>query len=287
MRSVVNDEAMIELLSNLYPPLTIKEIKDVLPDYSSNKDKNTKDILNKLGSTSETALPALFKSVVLEKRGKFTSEMKKKTESYFQDEVSLDAYKTDATIGKGKTVLNIDILGRKENNDISAFVMENLDIESFESFKTMLVTILSYAKISPVEIYLIIPKETDNKIVEYIKKNKALKYVKTSGTEIDAEFKTIIYESEISRTAILTIEKEDIFGDTVKVGSFSGSSFTDNDELKKFLLDNYSKYGEEIFRCKSSDYFDKKTHKFSFNTTINLASDVTEITQTTRYKENK
>ena len=173
---------------------------------------------------------------MLEKRGTFNSEMKKKTESYFQDEVSLDAYKTDVTIGKGKTVLSIDILGRKENNDIIAFVMENLDIESFESFKTMLVTILSYAKISPVEIYLIIPKiSTEDKTVEYVKKNKALKYVKTSGTEIDAEFKTIIYESEISRTAILTIEKEDIFGDPIQIGSFSGSSFTDNDELKKFL----------------------------------------------------
>jgi hypothetical protein len=287
MGSIVNDEAMIELLSNLYPPLTVKEIKDVLPDYSSNKDKDINEILNKLSSTSEKALPSLFKSIVLEKRGKFKNEMKKKTESYFRGEVSLDAYKTDVTIGKGKTVLNIDILGRKENNDICSFVMENLDIESFESFKTMLVTILSYAKISPVEIYLIIPKETDNKIVEHVKKNKALKYVKTSGTEIDAEFKPIIYESELSRTALLTIEKEDIFGDTMQIGNFSGSSFKDNDELKKFLMENHSKYGEEIFRGKSLDYFNKKTIKFSFDTTTTLASDVTEITQTTRFKENK
>ncbi len=287
MRSIVNDEAMIELLSNLYPPLTVKEIKDVLPDFSSNKDKDIKDILNKLSSTSEMALPSLFKSIVLEKRGTFKSEMKKKTESYFQDEVSLDAYKTDVTIGKGKTVLKIDILGRKENNDICSFVMENLDIESFESFKTMLVTILSYAKISPVEIYLVTPKETDNKIVEHVKKNKALKYVKTSGTEIDAEFKPILYESEISRTATLTIEKEDIFGDTIQIGSFSGSSFKDKDELIKLLIEKYSKYGEEIFRCKSLDHFNKKTSKFSFDTTTTLASDVTEITQTTRFKENK
>jgi hypothetical protein len=287
MRSVVNDEAMIELLSNLYPPLTVNEIKDVLPDFSSNKDKNIKDILNKLSSTSETALPSLFKSIVLEKRGKFTNEMKKKTESYFQDEVSLDAYKTDITIGKGKTILNIDILGRKENNDVCSFVMENLDIESFESFKTMLVTILSYAKISPVEIYLIVTKETDNKTVEYVKKNKALKYVKTSGTEIDAVFKTVIYESNISRTAMLTIEKEDIFGDKIQIGNFSGSSFTDKDELKNFLLRNHSEYGEEIFHCKTVDYFDKKTGKISFDTTTTLASDVKEITQTTRFKENK
>lgn len=287
MRSVVNDEAMIKLLSNLYPPLTVKEIKDVLPDYSSNKDKDIKDILNKLSSTSEMALPSLFKSIVLEKRGTFKNEMKKKTESYFRDEVSLDAYKTDVTIGKGKTVLNIDILGRKENNDICSFVMENLDIESFESFKTMLVTILSYAKISPVEIYLIIPKETDNKIVEYVKKNLELKYVKTSGTEIDALFKLIIYESELSRTATLTIEKEDIFGDTIQIGSFSGSSFKDNDELQKLLIEKYSKYGEEIFCCQSLDHFNKKTSTFSFDTTTTLASDVTEITQTTRFKENK
>ncbi len=287
MRSVVNDEAMIKLLSHLYPPLTVKEIKDVLPDYSSNKDKDIKDILNTLSSTSEMALPSLFKSIVLEKRGKFKSEMIKKTESYFQDEVSLDAYKTDATIGKGKTVLHIDILGRKENNDICVFITKNLDNEFFDSFKTMLVTILSYAKISPVEIYLVIPKETENKTVEYVKKNKLLKYVKTSGAEIDAEFKPTIYESEISRTAILTIEKEDIFGDTIQIGSFSGSSFMDNDELKKFLIEGYSKYGEEIFRCKSLDYFNKKTQEFSVDTTTTLTSDVTEITQTTRFKENK
>jgi len=287
MGSVIEDKAMIELLSNLHPPLTANEIKDVLPDFSSNKDKDIKEILNTLSSNSEMALPSLFKSIVLEKRGKFKSEMKKKTESYFQDEVSLDAYKTDVTIGKGKTVLNIDILGRKENNDICVFIMENLDIEFFESFKTMLATILSYAKISPVEIYLVIPKETENEAVAYVKKNNELKYVKTSGTEINAEFKPTIYESEISRTAILTIEKKDIIGDTIQIGSFSGSSFLDKDGLKKFLIKNYSKYGEEIFRCKSLDYFNKKTSDFSFDTTTTLASDVTEITQTIRFKENK
>jgi hypothetical protein len=287
MRSVVNDDAMIELLSNLYPPLTIKEIKDVLPDYSSNKDKDISDILTKLSSTNELALPSLFKSIVLEKRGTFKREMKKKTVSHFQDEVSLDAYKTDAAIGKGKTILHIDILGRKENNDICVFITENLDIEFFESLKTMLATILSYAKISPLEIYLVVPKETENDAVEYVKKNKALKYVKTSGTEIDAEFKPTIYESEISRTAILTIEKEDIFGDTIQIGSFSGSSFLDKDDLKKFLIKNYSKYGEEIFRCKSLDYFSKKTLEFNFDNTTVLASDVTEISQTTRFEENK
>jgi hypothetical protein len=287
MRSVVNDDAMIELLSNLYPPLTIKEIKDVLPDYSSNKDKDISDILTKLSSINELALPSLFKSIVLEKRGTFKSEMKKKTVSYFQDEVSLDASKTNVTIGKGKTILHIDILGRKENNDICVFIMENLDIEFFESLKTMLATILSYAKISPLEIYLVVPKETENDAVEYVKKNKALKYVKTSGTEIDAEFKSTIYESEISRTAILTIEKEDIFGDTIQIGSFSGSSFLDKDELKKFLIKKYSKYGEEIFRCKSLDYFSNKTDEFNFDNTTTLASDVTEISQTTRFEENK
>jgi hypothetical protein len=287
MRSVVNDEAMIELLGNLHPPLTEKEIKDTLPDYSSNKDKDIMGILNKLSSTSEMALPSLFQSIVLEKRGKFKSEMKKKTERYFQDEVGLDAYKTDVTIGKGKTVLHIDILGRKENNDICVFITENLDIEFFESFKTMLTTILSYAKISPVEIYLVIPKETENEAVEYVKKNNVLKYVKTSGTEIDAEFKPTIYESEISRTAIVTIEKEDIFGDSIQIGSFSGSSFLDMDDLKRFLMKKYSKYGEDIFRCKALDYFSNKTDEFNFDNTTVLASDVTEISQTTRFEENK
>jgi len=287
MRSVVNDDAMIELLSNLYPPLTIKEIKDVLPDYSSNKDKDISDILTKLSSTNELALPSLFKSIVLEKRGTFKREMKKKTVSHFQDEVSLDAYKTDAAIGKGKTILHIDILGRKENNDICVFITENLDIEFFESLKTMLATILSYAKISPLEIYLVVPKETENDAVEYVKKNKVLTYVKTSGAEIDAEFKPTIFESEISRTAILTIEKEDIFEDTIQIGSFSGSSFLDKNDLKKFLLKNYSKYGEEIFHCKSLDYFNEKTDEFNFDNTTTLASDVTEISQTTRFEENK
>ena len=287
MGSLIEDKAMIELLSNLHPPLTAKKIKDVLPDFSSNKDKDIKDVLTQLSSINKMALLSLFKSIVLEKRGTFKSEMKKKTESYFQDEVSLDAYKTDATIGKGKTVLNIDILGRKENNDICVFITENLDIEFFESLKTMLATILSYEKISPLEIYLVVPKETENEAVEYVKKNKALKYMKTSGTEIDAEFKPTIYESEISRTAILTIEKEDIFGDAIQIGSFSGSSFVDKDDLKKFFIKNYSTYGEELIRCKSLDYFNNKTYEFSFDTTTTLTSDVTEISQTTRFEENK
>jgi len=132
MGSLIEDKAMIELLSNLPPPLTAKKIKDVLPDFSSNKDKDIKDVLTQLSSINKMALLSLFKSIVLEKRGTFKSEMKKKTESYFQDEVSLDAYKTDATIGKGKTVLHIDILGRKENNDICVFITKNLDNEFFD-----------------------------------------------------------------------------------------------------------------------------------------------------------
>jgi hypothetical protein len=287
MKMVIPTDAMIELLNRLHPPITTDEIKGVLSNNSVKKNNDIESVLNELNATDETAIPVIFKSIILQKRGTIKDEMKKKTESYFQDEIKVETFTTDRQIGKGKTIMTIDVLGRKKNKDLCAFVFEDLDIDSFESFTTMLATILSYAKISPVEIYLIFPREVTEETVKHIKENNTLKYVKTTGTEIDAKFKPLAYESEISRTAILTLEKEDIFGDTITLGKFSGSSFMDEEELKKFLTDNYGDYGEGLFRCKSFDHFDKKTKQLTVDTTSALTSDVTEITQTTRFAEGR
>ncbi|MFX1520599.1 MAG: hypothetical protein ACFFCD_11850 [Promethearchaeota archaeon] len=284
---VIPIDAMIELLNHLHPPPTIDEIKEVLSNNSIKKTNDIDSVLNELNSTDEMAIPTLFRSIILQKRGTIKDEMLKKTENYFQDEIGVETFTTGRQIGKGKTIMTIDVLGRKENKDLCAFVFEDLDIDSFESFKTMLVTILSYAKISPVEIFLVFPREITEETIKHIKENNTLKYVKTTGAEIDAKFKPLAYESELPRTAILTLEREDIFGDMIELGKFSGSSFMDEEELKKFLIDNYNDYGEGLFQCKSFDHFNKKTKQFSIDTTSTLTSDVTEITQTTRFAEGR
>jgi hypothetical protein len=287
MGSSLTDEIMIELLLNLYPPLTVDEIKKIIPQNSLKKNSDLNTILNELNSTDESAVPTLFKAIVLQKRGTLRNEMREKAVRYLQNEVGVDNYQMDRPIGKGKTLMNVDILGRKEAKDICAFFLdEDMDIDSFESFKTMLATILSYEKISPVEIFLISPQvEVNKELVGHIKAGSEFKYVKTSGTELNAQLKPIIYESEIPRTAILTIKKEDIFGDTTEIGKFSGSSFLDKEELKKFLLENYGDYGEGLFRCNLVDHLNNKKQQLSFDTTSELVSYLTEIVQTTRFEE--
>ncbi len=285
MEMVIQTKVMIELLSHLSPQITVNEMRDILSSTSIKKNNDINTILNALNSADETAIPTLFKNILLQKRGKIKDEMKKKTESYFQEDIGAETFTMGRKIGKGKTVLTVDVLGRKENKDICAFLIEDIDINSFESFKTMLATILSYEKISPVEIFLILPRETKDEIVKHIKNNKTLKYVKTSGTELSAQFKPILYESEIPRTAILHVEKEDIFGDKIEIGKFTGSSFKDKEDFQNFLVKRYTEHGEGQFRCKSIDRFDNKTMQFNIDTTSKLASDVTEITQTTRFVE--
>jgi len=210
MKSVIKDEAMIDLLVNLYPSLTVNEIKEILPeDTSFETDKDINSILNELNfATESAAIITLFKNTVLQKRGKLKDEMRKKAENYFKDDVGVDTFTVDRKIGKGKTVLTIDILGRKENQDLCAFILDDIDVASFESFKTMLATILSYEKISPVEIFLILPQvDVKKETIAHIKENKALKYVKTSGAEFNAQFKPITYESEIPRASVLSSYK--------------------------------------------------------------------------------
>lgn len=284
---VIQTKAMIELLSHLIPPITVNEMNDILSNNSIKKKNDINTILNELNSTDETAIPTLFKEIVFRKRGKIKDEMKRKTESYFQEDIGAETFTTDRKIGKGKTIMTVDVLGRKENNDLCAFVLEDIDTDSFESFKTMLATILSYEKISPIEIFLIFPRETKDETVKHIKKNKKFKYVKTSGAELSAQFKSIAYESEIPRTAILTIEKEDIFGAIEQIDKFTGSSFMDKEDLKNFLIKRYTEHGEGKFTIKSRDHFDNKTQQFSIDTTSKLASDVTEIIQTTRFTEGR
>ena len=61
----------------------------------------------------------------------------------------------------------------------------------------------------------------------------------------------------------------------------------DKEDLKNFLIKRYTEHGEGKFTIKSHDHFDKKTQQFSIDTTSKLASDVTEIIQTTRFTEGR
>jgi hypothetical protein len=71
MESSITNEAMMDLLLNLYPPLTVDEIKKIMPKNSLEKGNDLSAILNELNSADASAISALFKALVLEKRGKF------------------------------------------------------------------------------------------------------------------------------------------------------------------------------------------------------------------------